>query len=65
MEGPSAVASRCDRILLSLPTTQIVEEVLRQMGHALKAGKTIVDTTTGDPQRVEQLGGQLEARGVG
>lgn len=52
-----------DRILLSLPTTDVVESVLGEVDACL-AGKTIIDTTTGDPQRVAELGRRLAEREV-
>lgn len=61
---PTHVASRCDRILLSLPTTDVVEDVLARMDAALDAGHTIVDTTTGDPRQAAVLGARLADRGV-
>ena len=64
VEDPAEVASQCPRIILSLPATEVVEDVIRQMYDTLHEGKTIVDTTTGDPERVEELGARLAARGV-
>lgn len=59
------VAARCDRIVLSLPTTDIVEDVIGQMGAALRSGQVIIDTTTGNPQRTAALGARLAERNVG
>src|SRR4051812_302941 len=47
-----AVAQECDRIVLSLPTSDHVDEVVGQAGAVLRPGQTIVDTTTGDPEAV-------------
>lgn len=54
----------CDRVIISLYTTQVVESVLRKMDRDLQPGKVLVDTTTGDPQRTAALGASLAKRGV-
>ncbi len=61
---PSHVASRCNRILLSLPATVDVEDVLHSMDAELRPGMTMIDTTTGDPAAVAALGARLVERGV-
>ncbi len=59
-----AIASTCDRILLSLPDSDVVETVLGEMGCALAAGRIVIDTSTGDPKRALAIGGRLAERGV-
>ncbi len=54
----------CERVIVSLYSTEVVESVLRQMDSGLAPGKIIIDTTTGDPQRTVDLGARLAARGV-
>jgi 3-hydroxyisobutyrate dehydrogenase-like beta-hydroxyacid dehydrogenase len=54
----------CDRIIISLYTTEVVESVLQEMNGDLRPGKVLVDTTTGDPQRTAALGASLARRGV-
>jgi 3-hydroxyisobutyrate dehydrogenase-like beta-hydroxyacid dehydrogenase len=44
------VASECDRIVLSLPTSEVVAAVLDQIATSLRVGSTIIDTTTGSPE---------------
>src|SRR3972149_6533942 len=39
----------CDRVVISLYTTEIVEEVLDQLQSGLRPGQILIDTTTGDP----------------
>ena len=52
----SEVTSSTRRIVLSLPTTDVVESVLHEVKAELRSGQVIVDTTTGDPERtVEEL----------
>lgn len=54
----------CERVIISLYTTDVVEEVLAQMDAGLHAGQIIVDTTTGEPEQTIALGARLVARGV-
>ena len=58
------VVASCDRVVLSLLTTDIVEEVLRGVDAELRPGQIIVDTTTGEPQRSAAIGARLAERGV-
>jgi len=54
----------CDRVIISLYTTHVVESVLEKMHRFLRPGKLLLDTTTGDPQRTASLGTSLARRGV-
>ena len=54
----------CDRIIISLYTSDVVEQTLSQMRHELRAGQIIVDTTTGEPAQSAARGVRLAARGV-
>ena len=58
----AAVASATSTLLLSLPTSDDVEAML--CGLDLAAGTLLLDTTTGDPDRVAQIGIGLADRGV-
>ena len=58
------VAAACDRLILSLPTTDVVESVIAEIEAQMRPGLMIVDTTTGEPQRTAALGAKLAARGV-
>ncbi len=60
----AGVATACNRILLSLPDSDVVEDVLDDMGPNLVAGRIIIDTSTGDPQRAVAIGHKLTERGV-
>jgi len=64
VESPAAVAELCDRVLLSLPTTDVVETVIADMEARLRPGAIIIDTTTGEPERTTALGERLAQRGV-
>jgi 3-hydroxyisobutyrate dehydrogenase-like beta-hydroxyacid dehydrogenase len=55
----------CDRVIVSLYTTDVVENVLEKMDRFLRPGTLLLDTTTGDPQRMASLGERLAKRGVG
>jgi 3-hydroxyisobutyrate dehydrogenase-like beta-hydroxyacid dehydrogenase len=54
----------CDRVLISLYTTETVEEVLRQLDSGLHPGQILIDTTTGEPEQTVRLGARLADRGV-
>jgi len=54
----------CDRVLISLFTTDTVEEVLDRLGDELRPGQILVDTTTGAPEQTARLGARLAERGV-
>jgi len=54
----------CDRVIISLYTTDVVEAVLGQMDSGLHADQILLDTTTGDPVRTAALGARLAGRGV-
>ena len=58
------VARSCRHIVLSLPTTDIVEQVLAEIDAALQPGDVILDTTTGEPDAMAAIGASLARRGV-
>jgi 3-hydroxyisobutyrate dehydrogenase-like beta-hydroxyacid dehydrogenase len=58
------VADSCRRILFSLPTTDVVESVIREMGDKLIPASTIIDTTTGAPAKTAALASRLAKRRV-
>lgn len=60
-DNPAAV---CDRVLISLYTTDTVEEVLGRLADGLRPGQILIDTTTGEPEQTARLGSGLAARGV-
>ncbi len=60
-ENPLA---ECERVLISLYTTEVVEAVLAQLDAGLRAGHILLDTTTGEPEQAAALGARLAARGV-
>jgi len=56
---PKELCDRCERILLSLPDSDISASVIEQVSDSLRAGTTIIDTTTGDPQQMITIGESL------
>jgi 3-hydroxyisobutyrate dehydrogenase-like beta-hydroxyacid dehydrogenase len=56
--------AECDRVVISLYTTDVVEQVLGELDAGLHSGLTLLDTTTGDPVQTPALGERLAARGV-
>jgi len=60
---PDAVFRACGVIGLSLPTSDIVTAVLDAITVPL-AGKTIIDTTTGDPEAMAAIGNRLMDHGA-
>jgi 3-hydroxyisobutyrate dehydrogenase-like beta-hydroxyacid dehydrogenase len=60
-DNPLAV---CDRVVISLYTTDTVEEMLARLGDAMRPGQILIDTTTGAPEQTARLGARLAARGV-
>jgi 3-hydroxyisobutyrate dehydrogenase-like beta-hydroxyacid dehydrogenase len=65
--GPAEVASRASCVILSLLTSDIVREVIEGPGGVLEADprpRTIIDTTTGDPEATEAMAGKLAERGM-
>src|SRR5260370_20728078 len=51
------VADKCRTILLCLPTSDVVAEVLGAL--KLMAGTTVVDCTTGEPEAMAAMGTKL------
>lgn len=56
--------AECRRVVISLYTTEIVEQVLDQLDAGLRPGQILIDTTTGDPDQTAGLGERLASRGV-
>jgi len=54
----------CERVIISLYTSDVVAQVLEEMQGGLHAEQIILDTTTGEPAQTEALGERLAARGV-
>jgi len=63
-ESAEAVGARCERVILSLLTSEQVREVVSGLLEADPRPSLILDTTTGDPRATEALAGELVARGI-
>lgn len=63
-ENVQAIASSCKRVLLSLPTSDVVAAVLDEMAKTLRPGQYVIDTTTGKPAQMAAFGARLAERGV-
>jgi len=59
-----AVAAACRRLVFSLMTTEQVETTLQIIGAALRRGSVVIDTSTGDPDRMATLATRLRRRGI-
>jgi 3-hydroxyisobutyrate dehydrogenase-like beta-hydroxyacid dehydrogenase len=56
--------AECDRVVISLYTTEVVELVLKDLESELRPGHLLLDTTTGEPSQTETLGTRMYDRGV-
>ena len=54
----------CDRVVISLYSSDVVAEVIEQMKSGLRPSQTLIDTTTGEPDDTVALAKRLEAKGV-
>jgi len=65
--SPAELAGRVEHVVLSLPDTSTVEQVVEGTGGLLEASRLpayIIDTTTGDPERTISLACRLESKGI-
>lgn len=60
-DNPLAVSNR---VIISLYTSDTVEEVLGDMAGGFRPGQILIDTTTGEPDQTARLGARLQALGV-
>ena len=61
---PCRVAAACDRIVLCLPNSSVVESVVAEIECKLRPGAIIIDTTTGSPAAVDRVAQRLLRRDV-
>lgn len=64
-EDPAAVVGGCPVVVLCLPDSCVVGQVVYGLDGALRPGQLFVDMTTGDPQDSAALAGWLAQRGAG
>lgn len=65
VQDSPTVARDCRRILFSLPDSRASRTVIEKLQPHLQPGSIIVDTTTGDPAAMQQMGDELSATGIG
>jgi len=66
-DSPAAVARQVKFVMLSLPESSVVREVIHGAGGILQADRLpryIIDTTTGDPEETIALAEQLAGKGI-
>jgi 3-hydroxyisobutyrate dehydrogenase-like beta-hydroxyacid dehydrogenase len=56
--------AECDRVIISLYSSESVAEVIGSMKGDLRSGQLLIDTTTGEPEHVERMGNELLQMGV-
>jgi len=61
---PGEVFSICERIILCLPTSQVVVEVVNESRENFRPGQIVIDTGTGSPDQMEQIHSDLKGLGV-
>lgn len=67
VDSPAQVAEKTDRLILSLPNTEIVTKVVEGPDGIIEAGtpaKFIIDTTTGDPEETAALAQRLKEKDI-
>ncbi len=67
VDSPDRIPALVDVIILSLPNSQVVNEVLRDSLRLFETGRkglVLIDTTTADPILSEELAAQLREKGI-
>ena len=59
------LATANDALLLSLPTSDIIEKVVAEAAESLMSGHLILDTSTAEPASSRRLHAEMAARGIG
>ena len=59
------LATANDALLLSLPTSDIIEKVVAEAAESLTSGQLILDTSTAEPASSRRLHAEMGARGIG
>jgi 3-hydroxyisobutyrate dehydrogenase-like beta-hydroxyacid dehydrogenase len=62
--GPEVLA-QCERVVLCVPDSTVVRQVIDEGVHELRPGHLLIDSTTGDPGSSEAVQADLAARGIG
>ncbi|MFQ6079943.1 MAG: NAD(P)-binding domain-containing protein, partial [Thermodesulfobacteriota bacterium] len=67
IDAPSRLAAQVDVIILSLPDSHVVDDVVKNSLKLLETGRRgliLIDTTTADPIMSESLATQLREKGM-
>ena len=64
LESLSDLAAASDVLLLSLPTSGIIEKAVAEAAPTLRPGRLIVDTSTAEPASSRRLQAEMAARGI-
>jgi 3-hydroxyisobutyrate dehydrogenase-like beta-hydroxyacid dehydrogenase len=65
--SPRDLASRCDTVILSLPTLEVVRDIILArdgLARGLRRGAVVIDTSTIDPGAAVEIKSKLEKRGL-
>jgi 2-hydroxy-3-oxopropionate reductase len=66
-DSPEGIASQVEAILLSLPNSRVVNDVVKESLKLFERGEMgliLIDTTTADPVMSEELAARLRERGI-
>lgn len=67
IDAPDHLAAQVDAIILSLPDSHVVDDVVKESLKLFETGRkglTLIDTTTADPIMSEALGIELREKGI-
>lgn len=64
-EDPAELVRQSEAVILCLPTSDDVRELVSAVGDGWREGQLVVDATSGDPYVSRSVAGELAERGVG
>jgi len=64
VDSPAALGGRAEVVILMLPTSREVEEVVLGLADVVRPGQVVVDMGTSDPVSTRRIAAMLAARGV-
>ena len=62
--GVAEVLANCDRVLVSLPTSRTMSQLVEKHVDCFRPDQVIIDTTTGEPNEMVAIGARLAASGA-
>ena len=62
--GAAEVLANCDRVLVSLPTSRTMSQLVEKHVDCFRPDQVIIDTTTGEPNEMVAIGARLAASGA-